>query len=110
MVGARFFILCTLTRIDRVRGLGASWRKAVEGFFAKLTERQLKRGVFRPSRGPKGRHPLFLVDTKPDPKPFTWIKHPPMKMWLIREQAKSEKSLDRGVLHGVTVKAVHNAG
>jgi len=31
-------------------------------------------------------------------------------MWLIREQAKSEKSLDRGVLHGVTVKAVHNAG
>ena len=33
-----------------------SWLNAVEGFFAKLTKRRLKRGVFRLGRRPAGRH------------------------------------------------------
>ena len=34
----------------------ASWLNAVEGFFAKLTKRRLKRGVFRLDRRSPGRH------------------------------------------------------
>ena len=33
-----------------------SWLNAVEGFFAKLSKRRLKRGVFRIHRRPAGRH------------------------------------------------------
>ena len=34
----------------------ASWLNAVEGFFAKLAKRRLKRGVFHSARRPAGRH------------------------------------------------------
>jgi transposase len=54
----------------------ASWLNAVEGFFAKLTKRRLKRGVFRSLKELKDAIHRFLDETNADPKPFTWTKDP----------------------------------
>ena len=43
----------------------ASWLNAVEGFFAILTKRRLKRGVFK-----------RVVDHNQQPKPFVWTADP----------------------------------
>jgi len=54
----------------------ASWLNAVEGFFAKLTKRRLKRGVFRSLQELKDAIHSFLGDINENPKPFTWTKDP----------------------------------
>jgi transposase len=48
----------------------ASWLNAVEGFFAKLTRRRLKRGVFRSVDDLKAAIDRFVAETNADPKPF----------------------------------------
>ena len=50
----------------------ASWLNAVEGFFAKLTRRRLKRGVFRSVADLQAAINRFVEETKSDPKPFVW--------------------------------------
>src|SRR6266571_4498584 len=54
----------------------ASWLNAVEGFFAKLTKKRLKRGVFRSLQELKDAIHRSLDDTNANPKPFTWTKDP----------------------------------
>ena len=54
----------------------ASWLNAVEGFFAKLTRRRLKRGVFRSIVELQVAINRFLSETNNDPKPFTWTADP----------------------------------
>jgi transposase len=54
----------------------ASWLNAIEGFFAKLTKKRLKRGVFRSLRELKDSIHRFLDETNANPKPFTWTKDP----------------------------------
>jgi len=54
----------------------ASWLNAIEGFFAKLTTKRLKRGIFRSLRELKDAIHRFLEDTNANPKPFTWTKDP----------------------------------
>ena len=54
----------------------ASWLNAVEGFFAKLTKRRLKRGVFRSIVDLQAAINRFLAETNNAPKPFTWIADP----------------------------------
>jgi transposase len=54
----------------------ASWLNAVEGFFATLTKRRLKRGVFQSVEELKAAIHRFLADVNADPKPFTWTKDP----------------------------------
>ncbi len=54
----------------------ASWLNAIEGFFAKLTKRRLKHGVFRSLRELKDAIHRFLDHTNANPKPFTWTKDP----------------------------------
>src|SRR5271163_1239960 len=54
----------------------ASWLNAVEGFFAKLTKRRLKRGVFRSIVELQAAINRFLVETNADPRPFHWTKDP----------------------------------
>jgi transposase/transcriptional regulator with XRE-family HTH domain len=54
----------------------ASWLNAVEGFFAKLTNKRLKRGVFRSLQELKNAIHRFLDDTNANPRPFTWTKDP----------------------------------
>jgi hypothetical protein len=48
----------------------ASWLHAVEGFFAKLTRRRLKRGVFRAIVDLQAAINRFLRETNEHPKPF----------------------------------------
>ena len=54
----------------------ASWLNAVEGFFAKLTRRRLKRGVFGSIVELQAAINRFLAETNADPKPFVWTAHP----------------------------------
>src|SRR6266436_2527250 len=51
----------------------ASWLNAVEGFFAKLTNRRLKRGAFRSVAELQVAIDRFIAETNADPKPFVWI-------------------------------------
>src|SRR5215208_613417 len=53
-----------------------SWLNAVEGFFAKLTRRRLKRGVFRSIVELQAAINRFLAETNDHPKPFTWTVDP----------------------------------
>ena len=54
----------------------ASWLNAIEGLFATLTNRRLKRSVFRSLQELKDAIHRFLDDINADPKPFTWTKDP----------------------------------
>jgi hypothetical protein len=46
----------------------------VERFFAALTEKQLRRGVFRSTRELEAAIAQYLDVTNSDPKPFVWTK------------------------------------
>jgi transposase len=53
-----------------------SWLNAVEGYFAKLSRRRLKRGVFRSVGELQDAITRFIAETNDDPKPFVWTKDP----------------------------------
>ena len=52
----------------------ASWLNQVERFFALLTERALRRGVFRSVRELEQAIDDYIKVTNADPKPFRWTK------------------------------------
>ena len=53
-----------------------SWLNAVEGFFAKLSKRRLKRGVFRSVVDLQAAINRFVAETNVEPKPFVWTADP----------------------------------
>lgn len=53
-----------------------SWLNAVEGFFAKLTRRRLKRGVFHSIVDLQAAIKRFIAETNRNPKPFVWTADP----------------------------------
>ncbi|MER9345427.1 IS630 family transposase, partial [Mesorhizobium sp. M0601] len=53
-----------------------SWLNAVEGFFAKLSKRRLKRAVFHSVVDLQTAINRFLVEHNHRPKPFTWTADP----------------------------------
>ncbi len=53
-----------------------SWLNAVEGFFAKLTKRRLKRGVFPSVVDLQTAINRFVDEHNDKPKPFKWIADP----------------------------------
>lgn len=53
-----------------------SWLNAVEGFFAKLTKRRLKRGVFHSVVDLQAAINRFVAENNQAPKPFTWTADP----------------------------------
>jgi transposase len=53
-----------------------SWLNAVEGFFAKLTRRRLKRGVFRSVVDLQAAINRFIKEANHEPKPFVWTADP----------------------------------
>ena len=53
-----------------------SWLNAVEGFFAKLAKRRLKRGIFQSVVDLQIAINRFVAETNSDPKPFTWTADP----------------------------------
>ena len=62
----------------------ASWLNAVEGFFAKLTKRRLKRGVFHCLVSLQAAINRFLAETNHDPRPFRWTKNPDKIIAAVR--------------------------
>ena len=54
----------------------ASWLNAVEGFFAILTKRRLKRAVFRSVADLQAAINRFLDDHNTRSKPFQWVPIP----------------------------------
>ena len=61
-----------------------SWLNAVEGFFAKLSRRRLKRGVFRSVVDLQAAINRFLAETNAQPKPFTWTADPDKIIAAVR--------------------------
>jgi hypothetical protein len=62
----------------------ASWLNAVEGFFAKLSKRRLKRGVFRSLVDLQAAINRFLAETYHNPKPFVWTADPDKIIAAVR--------------------------
>ncbi len=54
----------------------SSWLNAVEGFFAKLTRRRLKRGVFHSLLDLQAAINRFVDEHNRTPKPFVWRADP----------------------------------
>jgi len=61
-----------------------SWLNAVEGFFAKLTRRRLKRGVFRSVVDLQAAINRFVKETNQMPKPFQWTADPDKIIAAVR--------------------------
>jgi transposase len=61
-----------------------SWLNAVEGFFAKLTTRRLKRGVFRSVVDLQSAIKRFIAETNQMPKPFIWTADPDKILAAVR--------------------------
>jgi len=61
-----------------------SWLNAVEGLFALLTKRRLRRGVFRSVRELKDAIHSFLAETNAHPTPFIWTKDPDKIIAAVR--------------------------
>ncbi|MCW2319171.1 transposase [Rhodoblastus acidophilus] len=62
----------------------ASWLNAVEGFFAILTKRRLKRGVFRSVVDLQAAINRFLEEHNVEARPFTWTADPDKIIAAVR--------------------------
>jgi transposase len=62
----------------------ASWLNAVEGFFATLTKRRLKRGVFQSVVDLQAAINRFLDDHNAKSKPFQWVADPEKIIEAVR--------------------------
>ncbi len=62
----------------------ASWVNAVEGFFAILTKRRLKRGVFHSITDLQAAINRFLEEHNQQSKPFTWTADPDKIIAAVR--------------------------
>ena len=73
-------VLAWLTRHKRFTfhftPTSCSWLNAVEGYFAKLSRRRLKRGVFRSVVELQTAVNRFVEETNAEPKPFVWTADP----------------------------------
>ena len=61
-----------------------SWLNAVEGYFARLSRRRLKRGVFRSVVDLQTAINRFIAETNDDPKPFVWTADPDKIIAAVR--------------------------
>jgi transposase len=69
----------------------ASWLNAVEGFFAILTRRRLKRGVFKGVVDLQAAINRFVVDHNLQAKPFVWTADPDK---IIAAAARGHQALE----------------
>lgn len=66
----------------------ASWLNAVEGFFAILAKRRLKRGVFKSIAGLRAAIKRYFAEHNQSPKPFIWTKDPEKIIAPSKERTK----------------------
>ena len=71
----------------------ASWLNAVEGFFAILTRRSLKRGVFRSVADLQAAINRFLDDHNARSKPFQWVADPDKIIAAVRRGHQALNSI-----------------
>jgi len=71
----------------------ASWLNAVEGFFAKLTNRRLRRGVFRSLTELQAAINRFVQETNSDPKPFVWTADPKRVLAAVKRGKQALESI-----------------
>jgi transposase len=71
----------------------ASWLNAVEGFFAKLTRRRLKRGVFRSVAELQTAINRFVAETNSNPKPFVWTAEPKRVLAAVKRGKEKLESI-----------------
>src|SRR5229473_5846967 len=71
----------------------ASWLNAVEGFFAKLTRRRLKRGVFRSVDELEAAIIRFVAENNDQPKPFVWTADPKRILAAVKRGKEKLESI-----------------
>src|SRR6266852_3194565 len=71
----------------------ASWLNAVEGFFAKLTRRRLKRGVFRSVNELEAAIIRFVAENNDQPKPFVWTANPKRILTAVKRGKEKLESI-----------------
>jgi transposase len=69
----------------------ASWLNAVEGFFAKLARRRLRRGVFGSLVEVQAAIKRYIAESNGDPKPFVWTADPDR---IIQAAKRGHQALD----------------
>src|SRR3954469_19311004 len=88
-------VIAWLTRHPRVAfhfpPTSASWLNAVEGFFATLTKRRLRRGSFVGIVDLQAAINRYLAEHNADPKPFRWKADPDT---IIAAAARGHQTLD----------------
>jgi hypothetical protein len=70
-----------------------SWSNAVEGYFAKLTRRRLKRGVFKGVVDLQAAINRFIAETNDDPKPFVWTAKPDAILAAVKRGRETLESI-----------------
>ncbi len=70
-----------------------SWLNAVEGFFAKLTRRRLKRGIFRSINDLQATINRFLAEHNAEPRPFRWTADPDKIITAVRRGGQALDSI-----------------
>jgi transposase len=71
----------------------ASWLNAVEGFFARLTGRRLKRGVFQSIDDLKAAIDRFIAETNAEPRPFVWTADPKLVLAAVKRGKQALESI-----------------
>ena len=71
----------------------ASWLNAVEGFFAKLTRRRLKRGVFHSVVDLQAAINNFIAETNSEPRPFVWTADPDRVIAAVKRGKETLESI-----------------
>ena len=70
-----------------------SWLNAVEGFFATLTKRRLRRGSFSSLVDLQAAINRYLVESNKDPKPFVWTAEPDSIIEKVRRGYQASRSV-----------------
>lgn len=70
-----------------------SWLNAVEGFFAKLTRRRLKHGVFHSVVDLQAAINLFVKEHNTEPKPFIWKADPDQIIAAVKRRHQTLESI-----------------
>ena len=71
----------------------SSWLNAVEGFFAKLTRRRLKRGVFHSLVDLQAAINRFVAETNENPKSFSWTADPDKTIAAVKRGYQALESI-----------------
>lgn len=66
----------------------ASWINQVERFFAEITEKRIRRGVFKSVKALEHAIEEYLADHNADPKPFRWTATADMILRKVEEVCK----------------------